>query len=89
MRIFIIEDESHSEWAGEFQTLEEAIAELRRLANIPWDQEPNRAPCMGWEKCGRRYEIIEYDNSTIPWNMIRCIPALHIRASGVNWQTEF
>jgi hypothetical protein len=56
--MFVIEDELHAEpQAGEFRSLADAVAELKRRALVPWDQEPNRAPCDGWRTCGRSYEI--------------------------------
>ena len=60
--VFVIEDESHAEWAGEFATFEEALAELKRRASLPWDEAPNQAPCTSWRTCGRRSRshAIEY-----------------------------
>jgi hypothetical protein len=84
-RRFWIEDEAHAEPQSSHDTFEAAVAELRRLARIPWDSEPNRAPCVGWEKCGRRYEIHEYDTVTTPWTLMREVPALEINARGVQW----
>ena len=63
MAVFAIEDELHSERVGEHPTLDEAVRELKRLARIPWDAEPNRAPCQNWRNCGRRYEVVEYDET--------------------------
>jgi hypothetical protein len=58
--MFVIEDELHAEpQAGEFRSLADAVADLKRRALVPWDQEPNRAPCEGWRTCGRSYEIVE------------------------------
>lgn len=66
--MFIIEDEQHAEpQEGKYDTIESAIAEFKRRSEIPWDSSPNRCPCMGWEKCQRKYEIIEYNDSSIPW----------------------
>ena len=42
--MFLIEDELHAEQIGEFASRNEAIVELRRLARIAWDREPNQAP---------------------------------------------
>jgi hypothetical protein len=82
---FCIEDEAHSELQSEHETFEAAIAELERLARLPWDVEPNQAPCTGWRTCGRRYEIVEYDTSTKPWGMLRKVPALEVGPKGVAW----
>jgi hypothetical protein len=84
--MFLLEDETHAEPQGEFATFAEALAELRRRAMIPWDQAPNRAPCMSWKTCGRRYEIVEYDDSRTPWIERRRIPALEVSAAGIEWE---
>jgi hypothetical protein len=84
--MFLIEDEAHAEQQpGEFATLADAISELKRRAAIPWDAEPNRAPCTNWRSCGRRYEIIEYDTATRPWKELQRLPGMNIRATGLNW----
>ncbi len=59
--IFVIEDETHAETHGKYNTFEDAVKELKKLSKIPWSQEPNMAPCVEWKKCGRNYKIIEYD----------------------------
>ncbi len=86
---FAIEDELHAEEHSFHQTLNEAIVELKRLALIPWDKEPNVAPCTNCKKCGRHYEIIEYDTSSEPWRELRRMLALKISAEGVIWADEF
>lgn len=68
-----------------FATREEALAELRRLASIPWDQAPNLAPCTNWRNCGRHYELAEYDTSTEPSTEIRTDLVLEISAAGAKW----
>lgn len=85
---FVIEDISHSEWQGEFKTLDEAIYELKRRSSIPWDQPPNLAPCISWKKCGRDLEIIEFDDSIEPWNEVRRVSGFEISDSGVKWKME-
>jgi len=87
--MFVIEDERHAEPQGEFATLEEAVAELRRRAGIPWDKDPNRAPCTSWQTCGRAYEVIEYDVTRSPWQEIRRMAALDVSPSGVRWSVGF
>ena len=86
--MFVIEDQFHCETLGRFSSFELASTELKRIATLPWDQEPNRAPCMQWPTCGRSYEIIEYDDSSIPWKELRRIPVLDVSASGVKWVFE-
>jgi hypothetical protein len=83
--MFVIEDEAHADQIGEYATFEEAIAELRRRAALPWDEAPNVAPCRSWRTCGRRYQIIECNPSTVPWTELRCLPALDISARGAKW----
>ena len=84
-RIFVIEDELHAEQIGEFLSLDSAIAELRRLAAKPWDEAPNRAPCLSWEGCGRHYELVEYDLSTVPWGEISRVSALNVSKAESPW----
>lgn len=83
--LFVIMDEWHAELQGEYATLAEARAELERRAAVPWDQEPNQCPCTSWRTCGRRYEVIEYDNSSRPWRRHSRTPYLEVSAEGVNW----
>jgi hypothetical protein len=85
LNIFVIEDEAHGEQEGRFQIRQEAIAELERRATIPWNEKPNRAPCSGWLKCGRRYELVEYDESAVPWKELSRKLILEISAAGVFW----
>jgi hypothetical protein len=84
--MFKIEDERHAEpQAGEFSSLAAVSSELRRLAQLPWDQAPNVAPCTNWITCGRTYEVVEYDNSTLPWQELKRVPALEVDAQGARW----
>ena len=85
---YTIEDEKHAELSGQFSTLEEAVNELRKRAELPWDELPNVAPCTNWKKCGRDYEIIEYDVSTVPCTTVRRIPALSVSAEGIQWDSK-
>ena len=86
--MFVIEDELHAEWQGEFTALSEALAELKARADIAWDMAPNVAPCTNWKSCGRAYEIIEYDSSTKPWKEVRRFAALNVSVSGTVWNDE-
>jgi hypothetical protein len=88
--MFIIEDELHAEeQEGAFATFEDAVAELRRRASIAWNVEPNQAPCTSWEKCGRRYEVVELEVSNSLRKEVRRILVLDISAEGVNWSSGF
>ena len=86
--MFVLEDEIHAEQQGEFATFEEAVTEVKRRAAIPWDQQPNVAPCESWKTCGREYVIVHYDTSAEPWKEIRRIPALNISAKEVQFKSE-
>jgi len=83
--MFVIEDEIHADLHGEFASLQEAIGELRRRANVPWDELPNRAPCTSSTTCGREYVIVEYDRDRRELNRLN---ALEVSASGVKWHLE-
>jgi hypothetical protein len=87
--MFVIEDERHAEIQGQFDGFQQAIAELMRRATIPWNEAPNRAPCTDWETCGRTYEVIEYDDSHLPWKELRRVIVLDISSSGVKWSSDF
>lgn len=86
---FGIEDEFHAEPMGVFATLDAAVAELRRLARIAWHEPPNRAPCTNWRKCGRIYELVEFDDTRRPWKELRRTAALEVTAKGVTWLPGF
>ena len=83
--MFTIEDEAHAEPQGEFETVEDALAELRRRAAVSWDVAPNVAPCTSWRTCGRRYEIVEYDASQTPWREVRRVLVLEVSVAGAKW----
>ena len=87
--MFVIEDQLHAELQGEFASFDEALAELRRRASIPWDHEPNLAPCSSWETCGRSYEIVEYDQVKSPWQVIGRVTVLNVTVQGVKWADGF
>lgn len=77
-----IEDERHAEpQDGRYSSFDEAMAELKRRADLPWDEPPNVAPCASWKSCGRNYEIVEYDTSARPWKELRRVPVLEISAT--------
>jgi hypothetical protein len=87
--MFKIEDELHAEpQPGEFASFEAAVEELRLRAQLPWDEEPNVAPCTSWRNCGRNYHVVEYDDSARPWKEISRTSVLEVRAQGARWLTE-
>jgi hypothetical protein len=84
--MFVIEDEAHAEPQGEFETFDDALAQLRLRAAIPWDHEPNRAPCTSWRTCGRRYEVVEYDARQTLRRELDRVLVLEVSATGVRWE---
>jgi len=88
-RHFVIEDQWHCEILGSFDSFQAAVDELKRLASIDWDQQPNVAPCISWKTCGRSYEIREYDISVTPWTLLSQVEALEVDANGVRWRGDF
>ena len=89
MHKFILEDADHAEPMGEFASLGDAVSELRRRAQLPWDEPPNVAPCTNWQTCGRCYEIVEYEVDCEPWQELRRIAAFEVSAQGVKWSASF
>ena len=85
---FVLEDEVHCEWLGEFATLAAARAELERLATLPWDEPPLAAPCTGWRACGREVAILEYDATGDPWRLVRREDGFRVDARGVAWGAD-
>ena len=83
--MFTIEDEDHAESHGEYPTFDSALGELRRLARTSWDKPPNRAPCRGWQTCGRHWELLEWDRSQQPGRVLRRLVILDVSASDTRW----
>lgn len=83
--MFVIEDEIHAEWCGEFTTFQEALSELQSRSKVQWDQQPNVCPCSSWKSCGREYSIVEFDTSIEPWRQIKRTPILNISSKGTVW----
>ena len=84
--MFRIEDEIHAEVQdGEFENFSEAIERLKLISRVPWDKEPNLCPCTNWEKCERRYQIVEYKISETPWSELQRVDILTISAKGIKW----
>ena len=83
--MFVIEDEFHAEWIGEFGTREETDTELRTLASMPWNEAPNLCPCANWRSCGRRYHVIQFETSTEPWRQLSNEAVLEVSAKATTW----
>lgn len=76
----------HYDTVGEYGSFGEAMECIRTLTGIPWNEEPNVAPCASGETCSRLYVINEYDTSTIRWKYISTTePIVDISAKGVTW----
>ncbi len=88
MRKFIIEEEGHAEFIGEFETFEKAITELRRISKIPWNESPNISPCSN-PNCGRDYMLIEYEVSDNHWEVIKSDFVLSVGPYLVAWESGF
>ncbi|WP_242338447.1 hypothetical protein [Anaeromyxobacter sp. SG66] len=87
--MFRIEDDLHAEpQPAEYDSLADALAELRRFALTPYGKPPNLAPCTSWVTCGRCWEVVEYDTSTTPWTTISRESYLEIDAAGARWLRE-
>lgn len=81
---FYIDDDDHSEYLSGHETIAEAMAEIRRLAAIPWTEEPNRPPC-GNDVCGRTYEIVQFVDSSMGNWELRRKRIVRIRKNDVKW----
>lgn len=88
--LFRIEDELHAEpMAGDFESFEAALSEVRRLASVPWGESPNVPPCESSETCGRLYEIVEYDTSTQPyWTERQRTSIVEVMKNGTKWHWQ-
>nr|WP_298931318.1 hypothetical protein [uncultured Erythrobacter sp.] len=83
--MFMIEDGFHAEHIGFYSTRKEAEIELRRIAEVPWESEPNICPC-GALDCHRIYHIVEFNASTEPWTKLSNEKVLQVSAKGAIWQ---
>lgn len=88
MTVFVIEDEFHAEWQGQFHSSDAAFAEVRTRASVAWEETPNRCPCISWKTCGRDYVVIEFDDQVSPWKEISRTLVLSVNASGTTWQDK-
>lgn len=86
MKKYVIEEEWHCSLEWEYNTFQEALDELKRRSEIPWNIEPNKAPCMSWESCSKLYVIIEYDISITPYIMLDKKEILEISSKWVDWK---
>jgi len=87
--VVTIEDELHAESQGEYPSVEAAFRELIQRAQLPWDKAPNQCPCANWRTCGRRYEILVFDDSVSPWRPLLRLGILSVSGKGVEWSADF
>ena len=82
--MFIVDDDIHCELIGEFRTFEDAKSFLEKTAELSWDDRPNRAPCVDWKRCGRKYVI--YDDGGVSSYLLNTpTPILNVNAEGIEW----
>lgn len=86
--VFIIEDGLHAEIIGKYGSHDDAIAALREFADKPWNEAPNRAPCVDWQTCGRSYEVATYDCHDDPWEELGREAVLRVSALDMEWLTH-
>ncbi len=87
--MFIIEDEIHAEPQKEqFSTFKQALEKLEMIAEIPWDKKPKRFTSKSWKTCERKYMIIEYDDSNIPWKKLNSTEVLIVSARELKWNKK-
>jgi hypothetical protein len=56
---YIIENTSHAEQQGEYESFNDALNELKKRSNIAWDKEPNACPCVSSSACSSVVEIMK------------------------------
>jgi hypothetical protein len=83
--MFVIEDVWHAEWIGRFNSRDEAEVELRKLAQLTWDEGPNACPCTSWRTCGRLYHLIHFETSSDPWRVLNNEARLEVSPKGTKW----
>ena len=83
---YIIEDEFHCEYIWEFDILEDAISELKKLSVTKWMEWRNRPPCTSWKTCVRDYLLMEFSDTTkSPWKQERRENIFSINENGIKW----
>lgn len=87
--MFVIEDEIHAEWCGEFKTYMGALSEFQARSKIAWYAAPNASPIMSSRTCSRDYYILEFDRSQKPWREVSRTHTLCIYSKGSFWMEGF
>jgi hypothetical protein len=74
---FVVEDEFHADWVATFPSREESLVLADRLRSDS-DAEENKPPCTSWRTCRREYYLLEYEDTTKPWTLVRREPLFEI-----------
>lgn len=87
--MYAIYDDVHCEYGSEFATLAQSLAELDRLASLPWNEPPKVAPCSEWASCGRRYRVIAVSTDQgAPYSHVPVAPRLCVGHNGIRWLSK-
>ena len=84
---FSIEDGSHCECCGVFESFSDALKELEARSKINWDVVPNFPPC-GLSTCDRDYVIIERETDDELSKVYNVTPIFSISAKGIDWKNS-
>lgn len=85
---FSLFDEIHCEHVDSYPNFADALAEVARRCELPWDASPNRAPCRSWKTCGRKYQIREYASKTSSTLLGSC-DICDVNSTGIAWHSGF
>ncbi len=88
MTSFSLFDEIHCELVDSYPTFADALAEVARRCELPWNASPNRAPCRSWKTCGRKYQIREYTSKTSSTLLGSC-DICDVNSTGIEWHSGF
>ena len=80
--VFVIEDELHAEYFGEFDSFAAAVKELERLSQMRWEDRPLCAPCTSWATCERDFVIVECADG----REVERTSVVQVSAAGVEWR---
>lgn len=80
--MFIVEDDTHAEHFGQFESFDLAFAEISRLVKLSFGKSPIQPPCLHWKDCERHFFITEYAKD---WKELSKIEIATISQFGVDW----
>lgn len=78
---YVISEKYHCWIHWEFDTFEDALCELHRKIDLPWDNEENRCPCTSWKTCSMYYEVCKYNWS----HLLSSEDIVEISSKWVDW----